>query len=67
MARYVLCEHCKTKGRYPVDSECVLYISPYWSQALALAEKKKDRKSPVRSYYVGALVFVLLLFLCDNF
>ena len=42
--KYESCQPWKEKGEYPVDEEGVLFVSPYWSRALALAEKRRKKK-----------------------
>ena len=44
MNNYEPCRPWKDKGEYPVDSEGVLYVSPYWKKALALAEQRRKQK-----------------------
>lgn len=62
MAKYILCEHWKVKGRYPVDMEHVLHVSPYLSQALALAEKKKNERFSIKRCFAVVLSLFALCF-----
>ena len=55
--KYESCQPWKEKGEYPVDEEGVLFVSPYWSRALALAEKRRNKK-----FYFADLVIICSVF-----
>lgn len=55
--KYESCQPWKEKGEYPVDEEGVLFVSPYWSRALALAEKRRNKK-----FYFADLLIVCTMF-----
>lgn len=58
--KYEPCQPWKEKGEYPVDEEGVLFVSPYWSRALSLAEKRRKKKFYVADVFiVGTMIFLM--------
>lgn len=67
MSNYDSCKPWKEKGEYPIDHEGVLYISPYWKKALALADKRRKQKVHLGDVLILTTVFSVILYFLKEY
>jgi hypothetical protein len=67
MSNYEPCLPWKNKGEYPIDNEGVLYVSPYWKKALALAEKRRKQKVHLGDVIILTIVFSVILYFIKGY